>query len=294
MPQDIPTRIARYLANALNNHRLGHALLLLGSNSSDKELAALHIAAALICKNTKHSASAHTGCHICIDCRQLFQKNHTNLHYIMSEAEIIRRQPENVEKNTASSSEIRIDAIRALKHEQHMSNLNETPHAWIIIDGHHLTHQAANALLKTLEEPQNNHFFIILAPSLQSVLPTIASRCQRLLFPDTVAADCKTLSQQSALLFEKINQADLSERFRIIEQLAKNKETVLAQLAGLQFAIMELIQSSFESSSSLTLNRRQMTALVAVLEKAQTDLKAHGNTQLVLEHLFLQSWPQIS
>jgi DNA polymerase III delta prime subunit len=291
--QNTPPYITQYLANAISNHRLGHALLLLGLRSSDKERMALNIASALICKNAEISMSACAGCHICIDCRQLFQTNHANLHYIMSETETLRRQPEKSEKSTTYSSEIRVDAIRALKHEQHMSRLNETPHVWILIDGHHLTNQAANALLKTLEEPQNNQFFIILAPSLQSVLPTIASRCQRLLFPDTIVPEDKTLEIQAELFFEKINQADLHERFRIIEQITKNKETIFSQLAGLQAAIMKMIQSSFQSGLPLAKNRKQMTAIIAALEKAQTDLKAHINTQLVLEHLFLQSWPQI-
>ncbi len=292
MPQDIPPRIAQYLKNALKNKRLGHALLLLGPHALDKELAALHIATALLCQNAQ---TLHLlGCGACIDCRHLFQKKHTNLHYIMSEAEELRRQPENNEKTITSSSEIRIDAIRALKHEQHMSNLNEAPHIWIVIDGHHLTHQAANALLKTLEEPKNNHFFILLAPSIRSVLPTIASRCQRIVFPHAINANSNALSQQSASsLFEKIQQADAYERLRIIEQLAKNKNTIATQLADLQVFIMQSIQASFQLSKPSVLNRRQMTMLMQALEKAQTDMKAHVNTQLMLEHLFLQ-WPQIS
>ncbi len=295
MPQDIPLRITRYLKNALKSNRLGHALLLLGPQFVNKELTALHIAAALLCKNKKPLATHLLGCHICIDCRQIFQKSHTNLHHIMSEAEELRRQPENNGKVATPSSEIRIDAIRALKHEQHMSNLNETSHIWIIIDGHHFTRQAANALLKTLEEPQNNHYFIILAPSLRSVLPTIASRCQRLLFPHIKASDSDTIfSQSAASFFEKIHQADPYGKLRIIEQLVKNKDTIDEQMTNLQVFMMQLIQASLQTSVPCGLNRRQLTSLVEALEKTQADMKAHINAQLALEHLFLQSWPQTS
>ena len=53
----------------------------------------------------------------------------------------------------------------------------------IVKDAHLLSLPAANAFLKTLEEPPNNSFIAICAPGLEDVLPTIASRCRKIFLP---------------------------------------------------------------------------------------------------------------
>ena len=172
----------------------------------------------------------------------------------------------------SESSEIKIDTIRQLNQEQRMQSAPGQTQVWIIIDAHRLTQQAANALLKTLEEPQEGQVIILLAPSIRSVLSTITSRCQRLIFP---VQETSENSDEIEQLIQKINTAKLSARISIIETLAKQSDSLEQTLMHMQRQLM---------------CHKNLVAIDAI-EKALQSLKANGNTQLVLEELLLKNWP---
>ena len=82
------------------------------------------------------------------------------------------------EKTGKKKSNISAEQVRELCERLSLSSMNGGWKVAFIKDASALSTGAANALLKTLEEPKGKMLFILRAPSLESVLPTVASRCQ--------------------------------------------------------------------------------------------------------------------
>ncbi len=147
--------------------RLPHALLLAGIPGIGKLALAEAFSAALLCQQPDSTAQA---CGTCEDCRLLQAHTHPDLMVIA---------PDPTEKSQA----IRIESIRAL-----VASENLTPHRsrWkiILIQGaHRMNVSAANALLKTLEEPASTSRFLLLSHRPGWLPATVRSRCQLVPLP---------------------------------------------------------------------------------------------------------------
>lgn len=159
---DVPTPWLTPLYNHLVENdqagRLAHALLFTGSAGLGKFKLANKIAKYQLCSN-KLSDSACGQCHSC----HLFEaQNHLDFHLLQSE----------------NNKAIGIESVRSL-----INSLNERPHLGdskvvVIKDAQLLSIAAANALLKTLEEPQGNSYLILLARTHHQLMPTLYSRVQ--------------------------------------------------------------------------------------------------------------------
>jgi DNA polymerase-3 subunit delta' len=140
------------------NSRFAHGLLFTGSAGLGKFKLASKLAKYLLCTD-KLSNDACGKCHSC----HLFEaNNHLDFHLLQSEA----------------NKAIGIDQVRSL-----IDVLNERPHLGenkvvVIKDAQLLSTAAANALLKTLEEPQGNSYLILLARTHHQLMPTLFSRVQ--------------------------------------------------------------------------------------------------------------------
>ena len=145
-------------------------LLFAGPEGVGKEKAARAFAAALLCRRP-HSDGA---CGACPDCRLLASGAHPNFLFLAPE-----------------TSYLRIDEIRALQEEFALQAFSDRPRAAILLPADRMTPQAANALLKTLEEPPRDAHLLLVSHRTAAMLPTIVSRCQKIpFFPlpaDTVA-----------------------------------------------------------------------------------------------------------
>ena len=281
MRSSIPTHIHRFLSHGMQNNRLGHALLFLGEDSALKEHTAYRLAAGLLCENKTSPQAIPFGCGECSSCKQVLARRHWQVHVVLSPAEQQARELSDPGTSVSLSNEIGVDAIRKLSHEQHMQGEENTPRIWIFAQGNLLTKAAANSFLKTLEEPGPNQFFIFLAPSLKTLLPTIASRCQRLFFP---SASSISISNEIKEQLLGLTQKDTYQRLLCIEQLSKNKDKVPATLKQIQLSLMEDLRLDLNSNS-----RFETCTFLKAIENALFALKGHGNAQLVLEDLFLRS-----
>jgi DNA polymerase-3 subunit delta' len=135
-------------------------LLLIGEEGTGRRFACTHLAKEAFCSGTKEP-----GC-TCIDCVQIGQHVHPDFIVLTPEGD----------------KDIGIDAIRDVL-EQATSYPSMAPVKMFVLDGaDRLTVPAANALLKTLEEPPRTTRFLLLAEKFARVLPTIRSRCGRINF----------------------------------------------------------------------------------------------------------------
>ena len=152
------SQVSRFLADAQREDRFSHAYLFVGPVGSGKMETAMALAKARLCPDG--------GCGQCDTCRRIARSTHPDVHWV---------DPEGVGGYlTEQIREVISDSARAPIRASHK--------IYVITRADLLRDQAANAFLKTLEEPPADTSFVLLARSRDAILPTIASRCQTLMF----------------------------------------------------------------------------------------------------------------
>ena len=149
------------LERSLSEGRIHHAYLFTGPAHLGKASLAVQFAQALNC-------DADTPpCGVCPSCTRIAQGNHADVRLI------------NLGENAAS---IGIDAVRDIINAAHLRPYEGRTRVFIITEADLLTRDAANALLKILEEPPDDVVLILVGTSADNQLPTVRSRCQTLYF----------------------------------------------------------------------------------------------------------------
>lgn len=149
------------LQTSLRTSRIAHAYMFYGPGGIGKKKAAFLFAQALNCKRAADADS----CGVCASCSKIKSGNHPDITQVLSEG-----------------NSIKITQIRGLQ-EKAFLKCYEGIFKVIIIDGaDKLTVEAANSLLKILEEPPEQTVFILLAEELGKLPNTIVSRCQLIPF----------------------------------------------------------------------------------------------------------------
>ncbi len=166
--------------------RLGHALLLSGPPHMGKQDVAEALAKRLLCANPGADGFACGSCRSC----HLFVAQTVGLLTTQAHPDLQRVSLEPNEKGDKLRTEISVDQIRRLSQWFALSAQYGRAKVAIIAPGDLMNHAAANALLKTLEEPAEARFLLIVSSRPQRLPATIRSRCQRLLFrvPENGAA----------------------------------------------------------------------------------------------------------
>ncbi len=149
------------LDRLLDDYRQGRspqALLLSGAQGIGKEELAIYLASILLCTDT-----AEIPCGRCVSCQHVLRGIHANL----SRLELAPRE-----------KSIKIDQLRKLLETLTLNPLQAGKRVVMILEIDTMTVQAQNALLKSLEEPDEGTYFLLSTKNEQAVLPTIMSRCR--------------------------------------------------------------------------------------------------------------------
>jgi DNA polymerase III delta' subunit len=192
-------RVVAALTQAVRAQRLAHGLLFIGPDSVGRETTARALARGLLC-DLRGTATAVVpfGCGSCRGCRRVQAGTHPDVHVVLSEAEAVARglaEPDG--KKARPSVEIKIDAIRDTCRILPQRPYEGATRVVIVVDAHRMNERAQNALLKGLEEPgAAENILVLLVPGVRTVLPTIASRCQRLQFSPLSQDALRTILRQ--------------------------------------------------------------------------------------------------
>ncbi|MEB0010006.1 DNA polymerase III subunit delta' [Glaciimonas sp. Gout2] len=183
--------------------RMPHAILFHGAEGIGKTIFAEQFAQSLFCDAPL--ADGHA-CGVCPSCGWFVQHNHPDYRRVRPEilededardvgdgADDGGDSKKTAKSTKAPSKEIKIDQIRALAGFMNISTHRQGQRVVVLYPAEALNAAAANALLKTLEEPPPNTVFLLISNSLDRLLPTILSRCRK--FPMPVP------SRQEALLW---------------------------------------------------------------------------------------------
>ncbi len=167
-------QVRDYLRSSLTSERITHAYLFTGPAGSNKTQAAFAFAQALVCpKGAKGPRGS--ACGACDGCSRAKRRVHPDVHFYAPEG----------------ASAYLIEQIREIVADVALAPIQAKRKIYIIDRADLMNVNAANAFLKTLEEPPEGVVFILLGRTRESVLPTIVSRCQIVPFrhiPPTEAA----------------------------------------------------------------------------------------------------------
>ena len=217
-------------ALGVTDQAMTHAWLFTGPPGSGRSSAAVAFAQALVCPSN--------GCATCNACRSVI----TNAH---PDVEVIRTE----------GLSIKIDEVREL-----LARVAWAPSmgGWRVVvmeDADRLTESAANALLKAIEEPGNRTVWLLCAPTLHDVLPTIRSRCRHLqLVTPSTQAVAKVLqnrdgiSPQMADFAARVSQGHIGRaRYLAKNEAVRNTRTTIMQLP----LTLKGISSAFAAAQTL-------------------------------------------
>ncbi|MFO7860498.1 MAG: DNA polymerase III subunit delta' [Desulfosalsimonas sp.] len=213
-------RPVQLLANALQNDKMPHAWLFTGEDGVGKKTAALALAMISNCQNpdlTGLSAPQTDGqssvcpraCGNCRSCKKIAAGVHPEVRML---------EP--------SGPNIRIDRIRSLCSDLALKS-DERSCRFVIIDpASRMNAEAANALLKILEEPPEHTVFVLIAADTGDLLPTIVSRCQHIRFHPIAPAELETylrdecgIAPQQAMIVASLARGSLG---RAVEMAAQD------------------------------------------------------------------------
>lgn len=205
------------LSNAVNNNKVPNAFIFSGIDGTGKEAHAIEFSAFLNCKRVVEKKYPCGDCRSCLKIRSL---NHQEIYLIhpspppknKSDSNLDPKVIEEIHKNyrqklqnpyhkikIGNSKTIPIASIRSLKKKLFFSKSDENWSVVIISDAEKLCTQraeAANSLLKILEEPPERTLFILISSNINLLIPTIQSRCQKIYFKDYSNSELKSYAKK--------------------------------------------------------------------------------------------------
>ncbi len=149
--------VVRTLRNAVEQGKVHHAYLFVGSRGTGKTSMAKILAACLNCEN----GPTTTPCGTCESCLAIARATSLDV----------------IEMDAASNNSV--DDIRDLRERVAYAPVSGRHKVYILDEAHMLSPQAWNAFLKTLEEPPPRTIFVLATTEAQKVLPTVVDRCHR-------------------------------------------------------------------------------------------------------------------
>jgi len=177
------TRVVSLLQHSLESSTLAHAYLLVGPAHVGKMTLAINLAQALNC------AAPEKPCLECIPCKKIAAGTHADVRV----TGLTRNEDE------AEAKLISIDQIKEIQHSASLPPFEGKHKIFIIETAELLSIEAANSLLKTLEEPVDKVTFLLLTENEKSLPGTVVSRCQRLEMPPL------SITEEARVLAENYN-----------------------------------------------------------------------------------------
>ena len=253
------TIVIKSLTNTLKTDKLSHAYLVVGEDSLYSDEFILSFVKAIFCLENKDKE--FYSCENCKNCNSINHGNYVDFYKLSSETSIKK------------------DEIQTLKSDLSVKSFYGKKIYWIK-DIEKMTEQAANSLLKFLEEPEDDIIAILSCKNISAVLPTIISRCQQIkLIGQSENIEIKQNEELIHIVAEYvrryINKPHLANIY-ILEKL-KTKDDIVEFFKHLSIKI----NNSYTENNlhdALNISRVQEKVLLAV-----TDLNSNVNATLVLE-----------
>jgi DNA polymerase-3 subunit delta' len=201
------------LRGNITHGRVAHAYLFEGEKGIGKYLTARQFAKALNCTGQTVVLAEPDSCDRCLSCIKIEKMTHPD---------VLEIQPED-------GGQIKVETMRGVEEFLYFKPFEGKYKVVLVDDADHMNQAAANAFLKTLEEPPNQSVIVLVSNRAQALIETIVSRCQRVHFTPLPCDDFKKIfgSQDNELMSRltggrpglAVDGAFLKEREEALSQL---------------------------------------------------------------------------
>ncbi|MHC1716940.1 MAG: hypothetical protein AB9915_03615 [Candidatus Dojkabacteria bacterium] len=203
---------------------------------------------------------------------KIFNKNFT-------EKEILN-SPDIHILNPEGENSIGIEEIKEFQIEMRYRPFEEEIQVGIILDSQKLTHQAQNALLKTLEETTKYTIYILSVDNERNLLATIRSR-GRVIYTGNKKEEIDDGEES-----ENILNADLFNQFLILEKYSSDKDSSLQLISSIEEFYKRKLDLDIKNGNIDS--SKKVTAVLNILQSSREKILANCNRRLVLESMILQ------
>lgn len=254
--------------------KLSHAYLIVGKTNTDLEKDAIELAKKILCEKEYKK-----NCIECNTCKKINNGNHTELKIIS-----------NNEKN------IKIEEIKELKYNFQKKGMTKGRRVYIINGGEKLTHEAANAMLKFIEEPSEKTYAIITTKNIEKVLETIKSRCR------IIYINHKNEGQELDKYKEDIKEILIKIEKDKLNSIYSNKEIIYDLDKELQEKILDNIEEiyldylhkkirNYNDVNDYILknnSKEKLIKKIKITNKYQERVKTNANISLILDAFLIE------
>ncbi len=245
--------------------RASHAYLFLGPSPARKEETVRRLAQILLCTEKNKPCSTCQSCHL------FLRGSHPDFHLIAPDPDRIKLE------------QIREICRTAVYHPYLAENK-----VFFFTAFERMTEVAANAFLKTLEEPPPAVYFLALAENEEMVLPTVLSRMQRVYLgwdPEAAAAGREPEAEAVLPEEELLAAGDLYSLLRLAETKEKQERTVVAEYLAAMTAYFH--RRLRELARACDPGEDRYFRFLQAVGRARENLAANVNLRLLLEDLYL-------
>ncbi len=224
------------LKSSFIDETIPHALLFNGDPSIGKKLVALELAKSFYCeKNSENNSNKiYGGCNDCLSCKLFNEGTIPDFYFVDCEDK----------ENTKAEN------IRKLLYDLSLKNFSSKNKFIIFDNAHLLKEQSANILLKTLEEPKENTFFILITSNYSKLPITIVSRCHLWFFNNLSSDELREIIKEKDIKFQ-----DNGDNIELLEGTLENiniLSTNLSEKKAFEECIDSILSGDISSLTSLS------------------------------------------
>ena len=283
-----------FLTQIVNSNNIAHSYMFIGADSIGKLLFAKEFAKAILCTNEEKP------CNKCKSCIEFNTLNNPDFNIV---------EPD--------GNSIKIEQIRELTKTVYEKPIVSARKIYIIDDSNLMTKEAQNSLLKTLEEPPEYVTIILIASNENQFLPTIRSRCTKILFGNLKDSELKLV------LNKKYNYKDIPDIIlkiangsvkRAIELKDKEKEYENVQKIFFNLESINIIDL-INSKEEIFKNKEDVNGILEyinliffdkintntkyiecmkIVENTKDRLRKNSNFDMTIDNLLLTVWEEIN
>lgn len=253
-------KIKELLQQSIHTQNILHSYLWIGNEGIGKSLFAKEFAKMILCQNQSHNLGQDIPCRTCKSCIQFEGESHPDFMQISPE----------------EGKTIKIEQIRFLQEKIAEKPVTSEKKVYILENAETMTREAANSLLKTLEEPPKYAILILLTSNESKLLTTIKSRCTKMYF--------KPITQPQILGYLKQNNLATD----ITENMLKSCEGSIGKALKIEEEKEQYLQIEELINKIDKQNITQIWKQAEVLYKAKEKIVDLLEYMIVIFHLLLK------